>query len=260
MLNIDFELSAQGLFVTATDTAVGKTIVSSAIANALLHQSPEARIAAFKPLASECDLIDGQYVNPDTVALHHFTRKRHSLTTINPVRYIPPLAPGVAAAEAGKPVDWSAITSALKTIDQDSDKIIVEGAGGVLVPLDGSNPHYTVLDLATEIGFPVLIVARATLGTLNHTSMTIRLLQERGLKIAGIVLNEYQGEHIADDPSIALNKQWLELMNNIPVIATIPAASSSQVKPDQGIIADQILEYTNSIDWSQYFSQSKPLI
>ncbi|QDU34627.1 ATP-dependent dethiobiotin synthetase BioD 1 [Poriferisphaera corsica] len=260
MLDLKLNLKTPGLFVTATDTAVGKTIVSCAIAHALLSQSPQDRIAAFKPLASECDLIDGEYVNPDTAALHHFTNKRHPLTTINPVRFVPPLAPGVASAEANEPVNWNAVRDAIQLIDQDSDKIIVEGAGGLLVPLDGENPHITVLDLAAAMGYPVLIVTRATLGTLNHTSMTIRLLQERGLKVAGIVMNHYQGGFTADDPSIALNRAWLEKMNGIPIITEMPAAAPELVTPNLGRIDSKILDHAASINWSTYFAASKPLV
>ena len=259
MKDLKFDITKPGLFVTATDTAVGKTVVSCAIAHALREKYPQKRIAGFKPLASECDWVEGQYVNPDTAGLHHFTGKLHSLETINPVRFVPPLAPGVAAEVTGQEVEWGKVTGAMREIDQSSDMVIAEGAGGLFVPLDPKDARCNVLELAAAIGYPVLIVARATLGTLNHTTMTIRMLEQRGCKIAGVVLNNYQGDYVADDPSVELNKEWLHRMTDVPVIATIPAANAEDVKPNEGKIDSSILEYAKTIAWEDYFGEPKPI-
>jgi len=194
-----FDLTTQtpGLFITATGTAVGKTVATCAIAAALRQRG--LTVGVCKPLASGCRREREHLVNADAEALAHFADCRFPLNTINPIRYRPPVAPAGAIEAGGPPLDEQVIADSINTIADACDLMLVEGVGGVMVPLDDKR---TVLDLAAAIGYPVVVVAGAELGTLNHTAMTCALLRQRGLKLAGIVLNRYQPD--SPDPAVAI--------------------------------------------------------
>ena len=162
-------LRKPGVFITATDTGVGKTVVSCSIAWSLRRAG--LRVGACKPMATGCQSEREGLVNEDAEALAHFSDCRAPLDVINPLRFAPPLAPGVAAAEAGVPMDYAAIGRSLVQLDQSNDVIVVEGAGGLLVPIDPVNVELTMLDLMRALGYPVVVVARSLLGTLNHTEI-----------------------------------------------------------------------------------------
>ncbi|WP_432797504.1 dethiobiotin synthase [Poriferisphaera sp. WC338] len=255
-------LNSPGLFVTATDTGVGKTVASCCIINALKNKAPHSRHRAFKPFASECQMINGHLTNLDALALQQFSDRGTPLDLINPIRFQPPLAPGVAAEQENQSIDWPNLTNAIHELDQQADTMIVEGAGGLLVPLDPDHPSFTILDLAMHIGYPVLIIARATLGTLNHTTMTVKLLQQRGLSIAGIVMNHHQPQLVtlADDPSIHTNKIWLERMTGVPVLAVLPNVPTDSVIPHKKEIHPDVLRACDSIDWESLMHPAKPLV
>ncbi len=191
------KLRQPGLFVTGTDTGVGKTVVTCAIAAALRAQGM-ARVGVCKPLASGCRKEREGLVNTDAEALAHFADCRLPLDVINPIRLAPPMAPAMAAAVSGERIDWAGLARALQRLDEASDGLLLEGVGGLLVPLDPKQPTLTVLDLAAAMGYPVLVVAHSGLGTLNHTAMTIRLLREGGLRVAGVVMNTFDADGSAD--------------------------------------------------------------
>lgn len=245
-------LNKPGLFITGTDTDVGKTVVSCGIAWALRQQRPGAKVGVCKPFATGCRRERGGLVAGDAEALAHFADCRLPLDIINPVRFRDPLAPAVAAEQAGVPTDWRAIAHALQRIDEASDAVVVEGVGGLMVPLDPADPSVTVLDLAEALGYPVVIVARAGLGTLNHTAMTVALLKSRRLRIAGIVMNGYDADEaaaMADDPSRGSNRVWVSKQAGVPVIAAPPFAPKGEVEPAEGKIAQVVLDNLGMTDW-----------
>ena len=257
-----FKLNVPGLFVTATDTGVGKTIATCCICNALHEKFPDCKVRAFKPFASECLPAEGGRFNLDAVAMRKFTDPQVPMDLVNPVRFDPPLAPGVAAEEAGERVDWQRVVSAAHELDEQADFMVVEGAGGLFVPLDPDHPHVTILDLAAHIGYPVLIVARTTLGTLNHTTMTVRLLQERGLHVVGVVMNNFQPQlgSTADDPSIRTNRRWLEKMTGVPVLTVLPEVAADAVVPHEGVMDEQLFSACAGVPWAELMHASKPLV
>ncbi|MGB0768417.1 MAG: dethiobiotin synthase, partial [Phycisphaeraceae bacterium] len=183
-----------GLFVTGTDTGVGKTVVACSIARALGQQRPGARVSVCKPFATGCRKEREGLINEDAEALAHFSDCRLPLDVINPIRYREPLAPAVAAKRLGEPMPWDRLTDALPQIDGYGDALVVEGAGGVMVPLDPAEPTATWLETKC-FGLPAVVVTRAGLGTLNHTAMTVKLLREAGATVAGVVVNGYEGDH-----------------------------------------------------------------
>ncbi len=259
MLSDQLRLHHVGLFITGTDTGVGKTVVTCALAAALRRQRPGTRIGVCKPLASGCRREREGLVSDDAEALAHFADCRLPLDVINPVRYAPPLAPAVAAQQTGKDVDFDLIAQCLQRIDAATDALLVEGVGGLLVPLDAAG-HYTVLDLAVAVNYPVLIVARATLGTLNHTAMTARLLRNVGCRIAGVVINGYPGDGApaADDPSVASNRHWIEKLTAARVLAVIPQCPAGSVQPERGELPDDVLDAMALCYWPDHLGPPLP--
>jgi len=234
-------LSRPGLFITATDTGVGKTVVTAAIAAAC--RAAGRRVGVCKPIATGCRLDREGLVSPDAEALAHFADAPAPLHVINPIRYHPPISPNVAAEQDDRPIDFGQIADALDRIADQSDLVLVEGIGGIMVPLDEKR---TVLDLARAIGYPVLVVTRPDLGTLNHTALTCRAIIDAGLRLAGLVINRYDPE--STDPAVADNPRLLAGQNNTQVLATIPAAEN--VTPEAGHLPPAVLDAANVLDWS----------
>ncbi|MCC7419204.1 MAG: dethiobiotin synthase [Planctomycetaceae bacterium] len=179
----------RGLFVTGTDTGVGKTFLVGQIARSLHGRG--VRFGIYKPACSGAsggpmDVI----VNPryDDVEAHFASlRGEYPRERICPQCFVPPLAPPVAARREGKRVDSQLLRSGADWWRGRVGALIVEGAGGFLSPLSDDD---LVADVARDLGFPVLIVGRLGLGTINQTLLTIEAIQGRGLPIAGIVLNQ----------------------------------------------------------------------
>lgn len=177
-----------GWFVTGTDTGIGKTVISGALA--MLLRAAGRRVGVLKPIATGCrrDVRLG-LVSEDSEFLAHCADASENLATINPVRYAGELAPMAAAERHATPVDWDAINQSWDQIRARADWIVVEGAGGLLVPIDGQT---SMADLAARFALPLVIVARPGLGTINHTLLTIEAARSRKLPIAAVVVNGYR--------------------------------------------------------------------
>ena len=172
------------LFVTATDTEVGKTAVASALAVLLRRRG--WNVGVMKPIASGCDEAAGGLVSADGLCLAKAAGVDDPHELICPIRLRHPLAPMAAAELEGRTLDLSAIRSAVAELAARHDSLIVEGIGGIMVPITAD---WTVLDLAAELAAPVLVVARAGLGTINHSLLTVEALRSRGLGVAAVLLN-----------------------------------------------------------------------
>lgn len=260
MLEPSAALTCPGLFITATDTGVGKTVVACAIAHALRCQQPGLRLGVSKPFATGCRHDREGLVNPDAEALAHFADCRQLLDVINPIRYALPLAPAVAAEETSRPIDWPELRRALMWLDQHCDAMLIEGVGGLMVPLDDRRPRYTVLDFIRRIGYPVLVVTRSRLGTLNHTAMTVSLLKQAGCRVAGIAMNNFEPDAAAnaDDPSIASNRQWITRMTGVRVLAMIPHLKPGKIAADKGCIDPEILDAVAMTYWPDVLGPAQP--
>lgn len=244
-----------GLFVAGTDTEVGKTVIACAIAWALRQQRSGgvsgAKVAVCKPFATGCDKRREGLVNPDAEALAHFADCRLPLDVINPVRFREPLAPAVAAHQLGVPTPWGLLEGAVEQVDGYGEAIVVEGAGGVMVPLDADEPEVTWLETGC-FGLPAVVVARAGLGTLNHTAMTVKLLRDAGVRVAGVVVNGYEPDEavaMSADRSGPSNPRWIERMTGAKVLALVPRVDSEPVRPEQGAIPASVLEAVAATDW-----------
>ncbi len=249
MLPRTLKLTKPGLFVTGTDTGVGKTVVACAIASNLRRRGA-GHVGVFKPIASGCRRDREGLVNEDAEALAHFADCRFPLEVINPIRYAAAVTPAVAAEQTNRCPDYAAMVRSLEVLDSECDCVLVEGVGGLLVPLDTATPAHTVLDLIVALGYPVLVVAGSVLGTLNHTAMTVRLLQAAGCRVVGMVVNGYDADVAKHaDPSVATNRQWLEKMNRLPVLATVPRCAPQSVLPRKGRLAAEIIDAVGAVYW-----------
>lgn len=179
-----------GVFVTATDTGVGKTWVACALARAAARRG--LRVAVCKP----CETGDGD----DGARLIAASGRALDESLARPYRFALPASPEVAARAEGATVDVEHIVACVARLTRDADFTIVEGAGGLLVPVA---PNVLMADVAARLGLPLVIVARASLGTVNHTLLTIEAARARRLAIAGVVLSRAVPTSGPDEPTNA---------------------------------------------------------
>jgi dethiobiotin synthetase len=212
------DIMTSGLFVTGTDTGVGKTYVSAGIATALKRRGVD--VGVMKPAETGCRISVGRLMPKDALLLMKSAHVNDPLSLVTPYRFRKPLAPSVAAAREGKKIDPDKILKAFNALRERHEFMIVEGAGGVMVPLCG---QYAYLDLARKIGLPVLIVARPGLGTINHTLLSIAALKGHKIAIAGIVINYAQDwkQGLAEETSPAV----IEKISGIRIVGILPYAS-----------------------------------
>ncbi|SEM92761.1 dethiobiotin synthase [Lihuaxuella thermophila] len=203
---------SQGIFITATDTGVGKTVITAGLALALKEQG--CRVGVMKPVQSGHSLSDPE---SDGMRLKAWTGVDDSIDEIVAYNFHLPVAPGLAAELAGETIDRSVILERLDRLAGKYDVVFVEGAGGLMVPL-GSN--WTIADLAGEIGWPLLIVARPLLGTVNHTVLTTLAARRLGLSPVGVILNGLRPEET--EPSVEHNPRLIEAFAQIPVLGSVP--------------------------------------
>jgi dethiobiotin synthetase len=226
-------MATGGWFITATDTGVGKTIVSGALAWLVRQQGKQPGV--FKPVATGCrhDPRLG-LVSEDAEFLAHCAESRETLETITPVRYAGELAPMAAARREHRPIDWAAIDESFKRISAGNDWLIVEGIGGLLVPIDEQN---SAADLARRFGLPLVIVARPGLGTINHTLLTVEAARSRGLPIATIVINGY--EPLSGTLAEEVNPETIAELTRLRIPLIVP--HDPAVNPRQGRLTESVL-------------------
>jgi dethiobiotin synthetase len=176
-----------GLFITGTDTGVGKTVVSCALARGLRLAGID--VGVMKPVETGVPASGPE----DARALVRAADVRDEIDLVCPIQYAMPAAPEAAAAVEESGAQGSStdrISRAFTTLSDRHDFMLVEGAGGILVPFDEKT---TMADVAKRLGLPVLIVARASLGTINHTLLTLEACGTRGLDVLGVVLSHATG-------------------------------------------------------------------
>ncbi|QRK13056.1 dethiobiotin synthase [Archangium violaceum] len=196
-------------FVTGTDTGVGKTQASRALLSLLADAglSPQG----FKPYESGCASLSAP---SDALSLREAARSDLPLDIVCPHRFRAPLAPGVAARRLGREPDWNVTLAAWERIRHGS--VVVEGAGGLFVALDSS---HDVIDLISALGLPVLLVARAGLGTLNHTALSLEALAARNIPVAAVLLSRSTSSR---DPSERDNPALIAERHRVQVLGPVP--------------------------------------
>jgi dethiobiotin synthetase len=254
-------LTRPGLFVTGTDTGVGKTAVSCGILAALRRRAATAawRVGPGKPFASGVtfDQHDPtQPVQEDITSLRVFSSTDAAASTVCPQAFLQPAAPAAAAEAEARHIDWPAVGKALQHLNDTHDALLIEGIGGVLVPLDPADASITVRELIAATGFPTIVVCRAYLGTLNHTALTVEALRNGGVEVVGLVMNHTEAEITeADDPTLASNAHWLEQMTGVPVLARVPHGAAGSVDLPAGRIDPAMQAPLDAVAWETLFAQ-----
>ncbi len=185
-------------FVTGTDTEIGKTHVTCLLLRQYAAQG--LKVIGMKPIAAGCELIDDVWVNDDVQRLVAASNVQAPMDLINPYRFIEPIAPHLAAEKAGVTIDIDVIVGAFKQLQAMADVVIVEGAGGFLVPLNTSS---NMADLAIALGIPTILVVGMRLGCINHSLLTAEAIKSRGLMLHGWIAN-----HI--DPEMDVQKENIQ--------------------------------------------------
>ena len=224
----------KGIFITGTDTGVGKTVFACGLA-ALLKESGY-KVGVMKPAETGCGQDDGKLVPQDAVALQEASGCTAPLVKICPYQFREPLAPSVAADREGTRIDIDRLMNIYNEINAAYDITIVEGAGGLLVPL---LPSYTYADFAKVLKLPLIIVAANKLGMINHLLLTLEHASCKGLSVLGYVLNQIESQ-----PSLAAetNREALVSLTGVPCIGELPYIkdSQSQKAPPLNLINEQL--------------------
>jgi len=213
----------RGLFVTATDTEVGKTVVAAALTAALAAAG--GRVGAFKPVVTGLDEApDGG--KPHDHELLARCAGMASGADVAPYRYGPAVSPHLAAELAEEAIDPERLVAVARATADARGTLVAEGVGGLLVPLtlDG----YLVRDLAAALGLGVVVVARPGLGTINHTMLTIEVARAAGLDVRGVVLTPWPR---APSPMERSNATTIEALSGVEVstLARVPGWSTEQL-------------------------------
>ena len=215
----------KGVFVTGTDTGVGKTWIAAGITAVWRRWGLSA--GYFKPVQSGCPEEGGRLVPTDARFARELAGLPEPLELLTPVALRLPLAPGVAAAREGVEVRLDLIARAWEELGSRHDLLVVEGAGGLYVPLRDNT--FLVLDMARWLRLPLIVVARAGLGTINHTVLTVKAAQQAGVPVAGVVINRYP-----EKPSLAeeTNPEVIEALTDTPILGKVPEIS--QISSPEG--------------------------
>jgi dethiobiotin synthetase len=210
-----------GIFVTGTDTGVGKTYITAALTYALRKDGIDA--IAMKPIATGSDVNKGIFKSLDAVILAKYSNvDSNEYELINPVFLAEEASPYMASKMLNTSIDIGKVLNAYNELKKRHEFILVEGIGGIMVPI---SKGYYVADLIRDLGLPVLIVARAKLGTINHTMLTVMACKEYKLNILGIVINmiDYSNKVEANTPSI------IEELSSVPIIGCVPLISNISI-------------------------------
>lgn len=209
-------------FVTGTDTGVGKTHASVKLIQQLVAQG--LKVVGMKPVASGCEWIDDVWQNEDVAKLVAASNVNAPLDLVNPYRFDPPIAPHIAAAQIGKPIELAVIVDAYHQLCRLADVVVVEGAGGLLVPLNGTQ---TIADLILALRLPAVMVVGMKLGCINHALLTAQVMQQKNIPFVGWVANHIDAEMQVQTENMAT----LQHMLAQPPLLTLPFARDLTTQP-----------------------------
>jgi dethiobiotin synthetase len=201
----------QAYFITGTDTGVGKTYFACQLISHFV--SLGYQVVGMKPIAAGEDWVNGEWVNDDVLKLQAASNVKAPRALINPYSFRPPIAPHIAAEQANITIEIATIQKAFEVLTQLADIVIVEGAGGFLVPI---NANENMADLTKALDLPTILVVGMKLGCINHAALSFEALKARKIVIAGWIANE--------------NGQKMDcLTENITTIAKLAQQSSKLV-------------------------------
>jgi dethiobiotin synthetase len=217
------KLRPKGFFVTGTDTGVGKTIIAGALIRELMASG--LRVGAMKPVESGCRRHGGVLIPSDGNFLKDIACMTEDIRHITPYALEAPLAPLAAAELEDVNIEPEVIRQEFHRLVEKYEAMVVEGVGGLLVPI---RKDYFVLDMARDLGLPLVVVTRPVLGTINHTLLTVRYAIEEGLEVAGVVIN--QAAMSSGSLAERTNPEVLGRLLPVPVLGVFPhlAGKSAQ--------------------------------
>ncbi|MBT3606276.1 MAG: dethiobiotin synthase [Candidatus Latescibacteria bacterium] len=198
-----------GIFITGTDTEIGKTAITAGLASVLKQQ--DHNVGVMKPVAAGS--------RADAIILQTSAGVSDTLEEINPIFLNNPLSPNVAAQIESKTLDIDHIRTTYNQLKNRHNLMLVEGVGGLLVPI---LDHFSVADLIAQLNLPILIVARAALGTINHTLLTIEAAKSRNLEILGVIYNTLSPT--PNNTAAQTSPDIITRISNVPSLGTIPYA------------------------------------
>jgi dethiobiotin synthetase len=222
----------RGLFITGTDTGVGKTLLTAAMAIVLRERG--LNVGVMKPVASGCVRRREGLVSEDAELLAHAADAPEMLAEISPIRLAEPLAPTVAAARARITLDLEPMWASWRRLREAHDIMLVEGIGGILCPI---TPEMSVAEMAAGFGLPLIVVARPDLGTINHTALTVEAARRRNLRVAGILLNRYDRD--AEDIAQMTAPDEIARVTGVPILGLVPPDKTTDFV--RGIIGEDVL-------------------
>jgi dethiobiotin synthetase len=209
------KLKFRGVFISATDTSVGKTTLAAGLIGFLRKKG--INVGVMKPVASgaiECD--SGKLISQDAEMLVKFSESSDPWEWINPYCLATPVNPALAAKIEGVTIDLSRITRCFEEISHKHDFVVVEGAGGLMSPVF---ENLLVRDMICAMDLPVVIVSRAALGTINHTLMTFECLSHRGIETLGFFLNRFPRN---PNLSESTNAEIITSISGVPHLGSVP--------------------------------------
>ncbi len=221
----------KGLFVTGTDTDVGKTIATATLLTILRSAGIDA--VPMKPIQTGCTENGGDLLAPDLEFLLASIDYKPSLNErelMCPYRYTTSCSPHLAAGKESSVISMNKICECFGELQAEHDVVVVEGAGGVMVPLNSRN---TMLDLMQMLAVPVALVARLALGTLNHSLLSIQAIKQAELRIAGVILNEMRGFGEGDIERD--NRRMIGVMGEVHMLGSIP------LLPEEGCALSELV-------------------
>jgi dethiobiotin synthetase len=206
-------VTARGIFITGTDTGVGKTVVACALTRGF--KSLGLRVAVMKPVAAGSVRTAAGLRNADALALAQASNVPSTYEQVNPYCFEPPVSPHIAAKDVGITVDTGIIRRGFVALGQACDWVVVEGAGGWLAPI---SERQSVADLAWALGIPALMVVGVKLGCLNHAQLTQLAIEARGVSFAGWIANHPHASMARVDENLTA----LERLLGAPALAHVP--------------------------------------
>jgi dethiobiotin synthetase len=204
-----------GIFITGTDTGVGKTVVAAGLILALKQRG--LNVGYMKPIESGCPVLDGEVVPQDVRFVRDVTGIRDDIDLMCPYRLKAPAAPSIASRLEDIHVDISYIVDQYFQLSLMHEIVVVEGVGGLMVPLNNSE---LVTDLILQLGLETLVVARPGLGTISHTLLTVNMARMMGISVSGVVINGFGREAIGLPERT--NPDEIEHFSNVPMLGILP--------------------------------------
>jgi dethiobiotin synthetase len=212
-----------GYFVVGTDTGIGKTHATAALLHTLARR--HARVCGMKPIAAGGVHTDEGFSNEDSIAHRAASTVRVPPGLDNPILLPEPLSPHIAAARAGTPISFGVVLDAVAELRRRTDALVVEGAGGFLVPLSETQ---TGADLAVALGLPLVLVVGMRLGCLNHALLTAQAIRARGLALAGWIANRVDPGFLCPEENLAYLRSHL----GAPLWADLPFSRTPDPRAD----------------------------